>query len=916
MMLVNSFLRLLVISILAVTLVACSNKTPEEHLAVARTHFAEGDFEAALIEAKNALQKSSKYADARVMLGDIHSKQSDYAAALGEYERALDLGASSDGLIAAVALAKLRTGRIQEVVGELEAIDPRSEKMDLILAEGYLAAGDPVAAKPLFEAYPNAAMGQAGLAGLAWNAGDFDRASKHFAQALELEPTNAEIWLRQGELQLVMGSHQDAMTSFQTADSLPGGRVVGAIGVVRTLLAQSDVEAASAAVDKVLEVAPDYPLALYLRGLVSFQQDEVQASEASLRAVLSRFPEHGPSQYLMGLVKYKLGQFSQAEDYLQRYLGRDESNESVRKLLASVRFDRGDLDGVIKLLDGSESVSQDPQVLAMLGSAKLRSGDLSGATSALERAVELAPDMAPFRNQLALTLLSAGKQERAEATLQEAISVDSTQFQSDYLIAMLKLREGKYAEASKAVEAIVTKSPDNPIGYNLRGAISLAQADKDSARVDFEKALEKSPGFEPAANNLARLLESEGSRSEASAVYKRVLESDEHNEGALVGLAELAVRDGDIPAAIRYLESSVAGNASSLKSRLGLARLQAASGLVDEAQTTITEALALHKAHPDFLALQAQLDLQSGDQERAERSIGKLQTLLSSNPKNLALTGMLADLQLRVGNRTMARRNYEQVLKLSETPQANALLRLARFDLAENKLTSARRRLNQLKKVEDVSTDVTTLLDADISIAEGKQPEAQKLYQQLAAAGNRDGVLRLSTLKFRDKDNAAGSQLLEDWLQKNEGDQGARALLAGAQLSAGNTEAAQEHYEKLQSSGNPVVLNNLAWIYMEQGDSRAVEIAKKAAEAAPDNADIADTYGWVLIQMGSAEDGVEVLENSMQRGKKNPTVLYHLGVGYQKLGNQAKAKKALSQALEQGEFAERDAAAQVLRSLG
>lgn len=915
-MLVQTLQRLTLVGLLAVTLVGCSSETPDEHLQAARVHFAEGDYNAALIEAKNALQKSSKFAEARILMGDIHVKKADYVGALGEYERALDLGAGNDELTSSVALVKLRLGRVQEVVGQLEGIDPRTQTMDLILGEGYLAVGDPSAAKALFEAYPKSAMGQAGLASLAWSAGDFERAGNHFKQALEIEPENTEIWLRQGEFQLSMDAHDEAMSSFRQADSLPGGQVIGAVGVVRTLLAQGEVEAAGVAVDAVLERAPTYPLALYLRGLVSFQQENMKEAESSLREVQSRYPDHGPTQYLMGLVKYKLGQFSQAEDYLKRYLARDESNESVRKLLASVRFDQGDARGVIELLDASESVSQDPQVMAMLGSAKLQSGDLSGATTALERAVELAPDMAPFRNQLALTLLSAGKQERAEATLQDAISVDENQFQSDYLIAMLKLREGKFEEASKAVDAIVTKTPDNPIGYNLRGAIGLAQDDKDTARKNFEIALNKDPRFEPAANNLARLLETDGSPERAQRVYKQLLENDADNESALVGLAEIAVRAGDIPEAIRYLERSVASNADSLKSRLGLARLEAASGQLEFAQETVAEALALHKGHPDFLALQAQLDLQAGDQERAERSIGKLQTMLASGQNNPALAGMLAELQLRVGNRTMSRRNYEKVLELSETPPANALLRLARFDLSENKLTSARRRLDQLRKVPDFSADVVTLLDADISQAQGDEAKAEGLYQTLATAGNREGVLRLSTLKFRDKDNSAGAKLLEDWLSSNEGDQGARALLAGALLSAGDADAAVVHYEKLQDSGNPVVLNNLAWIYMERGDSRAVDIARKASEAAPTNADIADTYGWVLIKMGSAAQGVEVLEDSIQRGKENPTILYHLGVGYQKVGDTAKAKRVLTQALGLGEFDERAAAAELLQSLG
>ena len=60
----------------------------------------------------------------------------------------------------------------------------------------------------------------------------------------------------------------------------------------------------------------------------------------------------------------------------------------------------------------------------MLGAAQLRSGDMSAATESFQQAVDLAPDMAPFRNQLALSLLSAGEADQAIAQLSSAIDLD------------------------------------------------------------------------------------------------------------------------------------------------------------------------------------------------------------------------------------------------------------------------------------------------------------------------------------------------------------------------------------------------------------------------------------------------------------------------------------------------------------
>ena len=908
---------LLLAVMLAVFLAGCDSKTPEEHIAAAEQHIAAGELNAAILEAKNALQKSSQFKEARVLLGRVYSINKDYQAARGEFEKALDLGSNDPELRKGLLNAKLRLGQVQEVLGELGELENPDTDMQLLLAEAYLMSGDPVAAKPLFAANAESALGQAGLASIAWAEGDRERALEHLNSAVEIDPNDADIWMRLAELQLVGGEYDAAMASFTHMLDLPGGRISGSIGQARTHLAQSQIEEAGVVVDNVLSMAPDYPLALYLRGLVSFQQDDLKGAELSLRKVQSRFPEHGPTQYLQGLVKYKLGQFSQAEDNLSRYLNRDEGNESVRKLLASVKFDRGDMEGVIDVLQKVESVSTDPQLFAMLGTARMRNGDLSEATTALERAVELAPDMAPFRNQLALSLLSAGKQDRAEAALEEAINVDSNQFQSDYLIAMLRLRERKYDEAAAAVDALISKSPDNPIGYNLRGAIALGQNRIDSARDSFEESLAKEPTFEPAAKNLARLFEAQGDVPEAQAVFQGVLNEEPSHEGALIGLAELNVRNGNVSEAVANLEKAVAGNPGSLKSRLGLTRLYVAQGQNEPAQTTINEALEIYPDHPDFLALQAQLDLAANRRDEAQRAVTKLQAHLAANPQNKALTALVGDLQLRLGNRTMARRNLERLVELGgpDSERSAALLRLARLDLADGQHRSANRRLADLRKIEGIDEGVLLLLEGDIRAAEGKNGEAERFYQRLAQRNDREGVMRLASLKFRAEDEAAGQKILRDWLARNESDQGARALLAGALLNAGAKQDAVAEYERLQATGNPIVLNNLAWLYMEQKDSRAVEIARKAYEAAPENPDVIDTYGWILVQMDSAEQGVLALEKSNKLRPSNPTVLYHLAVGYQKTGKLRRARQALEAALDLGGFDELQNAKDLLSSL-
>ena len=49
----------------------------------------------------------------------------------------------------------------------------------------------------------------------------------------------------------------------------------------------------------------------------------------------------------------------------------------------------------------------------------------------------------------------------------------------------------------------------------------------------------------------------------------------------------------------------------------------------------------------------------------------------------------------------------------------------------------------------------------------------------------------------------------------------------------------------LQRAPNSVALNNLAVIYQQQKDPRALGLATRAGTAAPGQPLIADTYGWL-----------------------------------------------------------------------
>jgi tetratricopeptide (TPR) repeat protein len=113
--------------------------------------------------------------------------------------------------------------------------------------------------------------------------------------------------------------------------------------------------------------------------------------------------------------------------------------------------------------------------------------------------------------------------------------------------------------------------------------------------------------------------------------------------------------------------------------------------------------------------------------------------------------------------------------------------------------------------------------------------------------------------------------------------------------------------------------NNLAWNYAHQGGNIdiALSLAQRARELDSNNPVYADTLGWIQYKKGSYGMALEMLKESNEKYKSmNPTILYHLGLAYQKTGDNLRAKESLTKALAVGQaFSEADEARSALSAL-
>jgi putative PEP-CTERM system TPR-repeat lipoprotein len=894
---------------LVAALSGCSRTTPDEHVARARGFVERHDLRSAVIELKSALQKDPNLAAARLALGEVDLQIGDFASAQKELERALDLGADKTRVMPPLLEAKLEFGRYQEVLGALESLDS-SPRLDVVRGRALLMSGavpDATAAFRKAIATEPSSTAYIGLAQIALATNDSAEAKALLAKAVEVDPKGRRAWLAQGDLLSILGQLDDALASFKTAAQIPGGDLLPELGIVRVQILQGNLDDASASVDGVLSRAPADPMANYFKGLIAFQNQDYATAEKALRTVQQQAPDHPPTLLLLGTVKFRQGQLAEADSQISRFLTFQPDNISARRLLAAVRLSNKNPSGAVDALEPVAARLKDAQGLALLGTAYLRSGAADKATAYLQQAVEISPDQAVLRNQLALSMIAGGDTQNAIAQLETAVHLDDNLTQSDMMLVLLRLKEGKFDQAIAAASALTIREPKSPIGFNLLGVAELAKKDEANAIAAFEKALAVDPGYSPAVLNLAKVALANGDSSAARARLKRLLERDPVDVTALSALAQIAANERDWAAAKDYLERARSAHADALPARIALARLALATNDPELAQTVSAEAVALDTENVDALTTHAQALITLGNAAQAEPDVNKLDTLVSKSGASTKSLLAVAVLQHELGALDRARTNLQRAV--AQSPDSvEALIALVRVEASRGDEVASAALLDRLAKLH-VDPATVALLNAEVNASTGNLDAAVQGLGPLAKQGNREATLRLADALSRDGKNTDAKRALQAYLSVHPDDFGVEVALAGVILEEGNRNDAIGRYEKLNAkrADSPVVLNNLAWLYFEANDQRAEETARHAYAVAPRNPQVADTLGWILIQQGDADaaEALRYLESAAGARPDDASINYHLAAAYEKLNRRTEARHAVDRSLKSSDFPEK-----------
>jgi putative PEP-CTERM system TPR-repeat lipoprotein len=904
---------------------ACDQTKPytdQERVQRAKDFQAQGKLESAVIEFRNALQQNPKNAEARLRLGEIYVTQGLGEQAEKELQRAKELGTDVETLKVPTGQALLLQGKFQRVVAEIQPTAQSSPQQVARILElqgrARLGLRHFEEGCKLFvqsaEKDPQYVSSYWGMARCAAVRGKLDEARANLEKALKLDDKNSTTWTLIGDLERALQKLPEAETAYGNALKYDGNNLDALLARASARIDSNKLDEASQDIDAASRITRDHPIVTQMRGVLQYRQGKYAAAETSFQSVLKVDPNYLPAVLWLGLANFTQGNFEQAGKQFSQF-NRTVRSVRVQALLAlvQVKLGRGgDAEESLKVLRGIDI--KDPQSLALVATTYMSLGDTDLAAAYMAKAVEQQPEAPQLRVGLATTLAKKGERSQAIEELQSAIQLDPGMVNAQALLIQNLLRAGQLDRALAAVEALEKKQPQNPITFNLKGAVYLARNDIAAARKNFEQALALKPDYTEAAMNLAQVDLLDKNPDAARRRLQGVLDKNPKNVQVMIGLAGVAAAARQDAEYVSWLEKAANADASAVRPRVLLANYYLKKNNLRKALEMAAAAQRADPKNPHTLDLLGTVQLANGERENAISTYSKL---VRAAPRSAVAHYKLATAQAAAENTSAARSSLNRALAL-RPDYWDAEMLLVSLELNAGRHAEAVKVARQMQKQRPDSAS-GFMLQGDALMAQKQYGPALDAYQK-ALAINRTGLIAVKVhqaLSASGRAQEADRRLIA-WLKDQPADVGARTYLAETYIKGGHNKEAIEQYELVlqMDPKNVRALNDLAWVYQQEKDPRSLATAEQAYQLSPENAQIMDTLGWILVERGEAVRGAELLKKAVEKAPASTSIRYHWAAALAKSGDVTRARQELADLLTKNKnFPQRKDAQALLRQL-
>lgn len=905
---------------LAISLAGCGPATPEESIAAAKEMIARGEYRPAAIELANAAQQAPNLMEARWLLGKVALDLGEGAKAEKELRKALELGQTQQAAQPLLAKAVLMQGELDRVLKETASTpaDMAQGNKAAVLGlrgQALVAQGNMDAARLVLEdalrLEPTSLEALIGMTALHGYRREYADARRWVEQALKSHAQAPEAWSALGDLEMAQGQRGKAEEAYSNAIK---HRPHASMDMVKRALVRVELNKLKEAEQDIATLRAlgldKHPNVSYAMGRLFFAQKKYRQAAEALEASMAVAPGNLLNDLYLAIAYHHLGQQEKALNLAGRLAGQAPRSRLVKTLLGSIQIAEADFAAANATLKSAlERAPNDADILNLLTTSALLSGDAGKALEYASRMAQLDPDSHQAKTQLMTARLLAGESLGAQATGKGA-------YNTDLLLALDALRNRKLAEVLQRADRMQKQYPDQAGPFNLKAAAYLMAAEWDKAKPELEKALKVQPNEPSATRNLARIEVLRGNPGQAQALLKGYVAAQPGDADAALQLADVEAQLGNSGAIAPLLLQALQRNPGALEVRARLAAEYLRAGRIQDVLTqtkNLTE--AQYRAHPVLLEIRGKALILNGELLPARSTFEQWARLV---PGSAAAQFYLSDSLARSGDAAGARKALSQSVKLNPR-YLPARVGEIKAMVLENKLGAARAALAKLR--QDFGEHPEALgLEGWFALGTNDFPRAEKLLAAaLAKNPNGELAILLSRAQWGQKKHDAAFQTMDRWLKAHPDDLAMLMQRAGALLSLKRNDQARAVYAqvvKLQPRHVPA-LNNLAWLSQDKDLALAIRTAREAEAIAPDDPYVKDTLGMLLLRQGDSGSALRLLREASSSAPGDTQIQLHYGQALARQQRTAEARKVLEAIVRQAPASTHAKEAQsLLASLG
>jgi len=761
-----------------------------------------------------------------------------------------------------------------------------------------------------------------------------------YQSALDLEPRNAELYQRLGDLLVRKRSFAEAVPFYREAFQLDPERIDAAMSEAR-LLAFDNPKRARELVQLGLERAPDRPNVQRQRAYVALARGDIEeALLAAQRAALLE-PESSAAWSGLGkvhqarILKHQRERTPAAPELFQAALDAFARADGIAKGDARAQVESA---RVLAAWPGHreqarathraaiETAKRLADAEARIFAAKIfddyarAQHDNALRRESLREVVEANPE--DYKAWDDLVILSDGQQvPRGEEVCRELIARLPDDPRAHRVYVRYLLRNRRPADAVAHLRRTLDEGVAAPLLWEQLIDIQIRGNQLADAHASFDRMSDAFPGDPRTRAAEARLALAEGRVADGAAVLRRLVQTHESADSQRM-LAVAEQRLGDLPAAVAAIERAIAlapaslelywvkasidydaknwdkllidyqviaGRGRRLSTSDELRRAQALYevGKPDAGRVVLQQVLAQPDAPVDA-AIEFARREGTARYDAARAALLAAQTRAPNDPR---LLEAFVQLELATGHAELALARLDAEIGAGRARPRELLLR-AQVLASTGALERAEKDLLRAFEAAPMLPGAVELL-FELYRRQGKLAEAQRSFEEAESAG----VLH----------------------------SGARLLLGRLYLSQGELAKAQQAFEKVIADQPDLASarNDLAFVLAERGEQldRALELARGAQQELGDDPAAVDTLGYVYYRAGRFEEALAELQRAVAPAEKRPGRVapvhaYHLGLVLQALDRKDEAANAFQRALASGEdFPEAEDARRRLESV-